>query len=428
MVKMKFETPRGTRDFGPEEMVRRNWVLSTIQSVYEKYGYRPLETPAFESMGVLSAKSSGGEEVIKEIFKFKDKGDRLMGLRFDLTVPMARFIAKNPDLPKPFKRSQIGRVWRYEEPQAGRFREFWQADVDVIGSDKPESEVDPLSAVISALKELGFKDFEVKVNSRPLMEELANSIGIKRKRSVELFRIVDKLEKQGEKAVVEELKEKGFSKAKEFLDILKKEGKPEEILSEVSDRVKKEEVISNLLNFFETAKSFGIYNYLTLDLSLARGLDYYTGIVYEIKIKGMEKYGSVAGGGRYDNLIGLYGNESQPAVGLSIGVERILEIMKDKDMFPKLNTIKALVIPVGEKAKPYSFKLTEKLREEGISADIDLMNRGPSKLLNYANSLSIPYCILIGEKELEENKVTLKDMKSGKQEMISEEKLLKKLS
>ncbi|MFO7872294.1 MAG: histidine--tRNA ligase [Candidatus Undinarchaeales archaeon] len=425
---MKFETPRGTRDFGPEEMARRNWVLSKIQSVYEKYGYSPLETPAFERMNVLSAKSSGGEEVIKEIFKFKDKGDRLMGLRFDLTVPMARFIAKNPDLPKPFKRSQIGRVWRYEEPQAGRFREFWQADVDVIGSSEPESEVDPLSAVISALKELGFRDFEVKVNSRPLMEELANSIGIKRKRSVELFRIVDKLEKQGEKAVIEELKEKGFSKAEDFLDILKKEGKPEEILSEVSDRVKKEEAISDLLNFFKTAKSFGIYNYLTLDLSLARGLDYYTGVVYEIKIKGMEKYGSVAGGGRYDNLIGMYGNEKQPAVGLSIGVERILEIMKDKRMFPELNKIKALVIPVGEKAKSYSFELTEKLREKGISSDVDLLNRGPSKLLNYANSLSIPYCILIGDNELEESKVTLKDMKSGEQEMISEEKLLKKLS
>lgn len=425
---MEFKTPRGTRDFGPEEMARRKWVLFKIQSAYERYGYSPLETPAFESMEILSAKSSGGEEVVKEIFKFKDKGDRVMGLRFDLTVPLARFVANNPDLPKPFKRSQIGRVWRYEEPQAGRFREFWQADVDVIGSSEPESEVDPLAAVISALKELGFKDFEVKVNSRPLMEELANSIGIERKRSNELFRIVDKLEKKGEKAVVEELKEKGFPKAEKFLDILKKEGNPEEILDEVSERVKKEEVISNLLGFFKTAKSFGIYDYLTLDLSLARGLDYYTGIVYEIKIKGMEKYGSVAGGGRYDNLIGLYGSEDQPAVGLSIGVERILEIMKDKKMFPELNKVKAFVIPVGKKAKEYSFKLIEKLREHGISADIDLMNRGPSKLLNYANSLSIPYCILIGENELEENKVTLKDMKSGEQEMISEEKLLKKLS
>ena len=425
---MTFETPRGTRDFGPEAMAKRNWVLNKIREVYERFGYRPLETPAFESMEVLGAKSSGGESVVKEVFQFKDRGDRLMGLRFDLTVPMARFVANNPQIPKPFKRYQIGRVWRYEEPQAGRFREFWQADVDVIGSSEPESNADPLAAVISALKELGFKDFVVKVNSRELMEELANWCGIERKRAVELFRIVDKIEKQGEKAVIEELKEKGFQEAEKFLGLLQQEGSPEEILEKVKDKVKRKEAISNLKEFFEVAKDFGIYNYLTLDLSLARGLDYYTDIVYEIKVKGMEKYGSVAGGGRYDNLIGLYGKESLPAVGISIGVERVIEILEEKKMFPELNSIKVLVIPIGEGARRYAFKLAQKLRASKINTDVDLMRRGPSKLLNYASSLKIPYCVIIGEKEIKEGKVTLRDMKSGEQKLVSEGELLKILS
>jgi len=409
-------------------MARRNWVLSKIQEIYERFGYRPLETPAFESMEVLGAKSSGGAEVVKEIFQFKDRGDRLMGLRFDLTVPMARFVASNPDIPKPFKRSQIGRVWRYEEPQAGRFREFWQADVDVIGSKEPESDIDPLAAIIAALKELGFKDFTVKVNSRQIMEELANFCGIERKRALDLFRIVDKLEKQGEAAVIDELKQNGFDVAEDFLPLLLQEGKPEEILNRISDKVKKKEVIPSMKEFFAAAKSYGIYDYLTLDLSLARGLDYYTGIVYEIKIKGMEKYGSVAGGGRYDNMIGIYGKENLPAVGISMGVERILEIMKEQKMFPELNITRVLVIPVGETARDYAFKLAQKLRENKIPADVDLMKRGPSKLLNFANALKIPYCVIIGEKELKEKKVTLKNMESGEQEKIGEKELLKEFN
>ncbi len=420
--------PRGVRDFPPEEMRKRNFVLDKIAQIYRSYGYQQLETPAFEFLDILTAKKAGGESINKEIFKFEDLGGRWLGLRFDLTVPVARFIAQNPNLPKPFKRFQIGRVWRYEEPQAGRFREFWQADVDVFGSTNVESDLDALSACIAALKELGFKDLIVKINSRKLLEEIASTAGIKREFITEFFRIIDKLEKIGEKGVKQELKEKKFPVSENLFKLILLEGAPEKILASVKKEIKDKKPAEELEEFFKLAKSFGISEYLKLSLSLARGLDYYTGIVFEIKIKGIEKFGSVAGGGRYDNLISLYGKESVPAVGISMGVERILEIMEEKKMFPDFSgEPKVLVAPIGDTLEK-AIELCQKLRANSISVDIDLMRRNIGKLMNYANSMKIPYVVVIGEIEVKENKFTLRDMKTGKQEMVSEKDLLKKLS
>ncbi|HIK00445.1 TPA: histidine--tRNA ligase [archaeon] len=419
--------PRGVRDFPPEEMRKRNFVLDKIAQIYRSYGYREMETPAFEFLDVLTAKKAGGESINKEIFKFEDLGGRWMGLRFDFTVPIARFVAQNPNLPKPFKRFQIGRVWRYEEPQAGRFREFWQADVDVFGSTNVESDLDTLSAVIAALKELGFNDFVVKINSRKLLEEIAATAGVKREFAADFFRVIDKLEKIGEKGVKQELKEKKFPVSENLFKLILQEGAPEKILSQIKKEIKDKKPAEELEDFFKLAKSFGISEYLKLSLSLARGLDYYTGIVFEIKIKGAEKYGSVAGGGRYDNLIALYGKESVPAVGLSIGVERILEIMDEKKMFPNFEgEPKVLVVPIGQTLEK-AIELTQKLRSEKISTEIDLMRRNVGKLMNYANTLQIPYVVVIGENELKEKKVTLRDMKTGKQELLNEKDLIKRL-
>lgn len=426
---MTIETPRGMRDFLPLEMAKRRYVLETIRRVYTLYGYAELETPALESLGVLTAKSSGGEEISKQIFKMKDYGNRLLGLRFDLTVPLSRVIAQNPQLPKPFKRAQIAPVWRYEEPQAGRFREFYQADVDIIGSKEPESDLDPLAAVIAALKELGFKDFEVKVNSRKLLEELALAYGVEKERNLELFRIIDKIEKLGLSAVKKELSEKGFKNIEKFLKLILTEGEPFKILEKAEKIVKNKAPANELKEFFKLSKNFGIYPYLTLALSLARGLDYYTGIVYEVKVSSAAEFGSVAGGGRYDNLIGLYGKETLPAVGISIGVERVLEIMGNKKMFPEKilqYSPKVLIIPIG-KTLEKCIETVQKLRTEKIPADVDLMKRGLSKLLNYANVLQIPFVAILGEKEAKENKFTLRDMKTGKQELINLEELIKKL-
>ena len=433
--------PRGTRDFPPDEMRKRNFVLETISRVYRTYGYKQIETPAFEFLDILTAKRAGGESVNKEIFKFEDLGGRWLGLRFDLTVPTARFIASNPNLPKPFKRFQMGRVWRYEEPQAGRFREFWQADVDVFGSKEAESDLDCLSAVIAALKELGFKDFTVKVNSRKLLEEIAATAGVKRESSADFFRIIDKLEKIGEKGVKQELKEKNFPISEKLFKLILTEGAPEKILAQAKKEISDKKPAEELEEFFNLAKSFGISKYLQLSLSLARGLDYYTGVVFEIKVKGMEKYGSVSGGGRYDNLISLYGKESIPAVGISIGVERILEIMDEEKLFPNFESEpKILVVPIASKAElsrislvgygktlEKAIELTQNLRTNGLSAEIDLMRRNIGKLMNYANSLGVAYVVVIGEKELKEGKVALKDMKSGAQELVSEKELVKRL-
>ncbi|HIK02333.1 TPA: histidine--tRNA ligase, partial [archaeon] len=353
--------PRGVRDFPPEEMRKRNFVFETIARVYRNYGYREIETPAFEFLDTLVKKKAGGESINKEIFKFEDLGGRWLGLRFDLTVPTARFMADNPNLPKPFKRFQIGRVWRYEEPQAGRFREFWQADVDVFGSATAESDLDCLSAIIAALKALGFKDFTVKVNSRKLLEEIAASGGVKRESASDFFRIIDKLEKIGEKGVKQELKEKKLPVSENLFKLLLTEGEPDKILSKLKKELNDKKPAEELEEFFKLADNFGVSKYLKLSLSLARGLDYYTGIVFEIKVKGMEKYGSVAGGGRYDNLIALYGKESLPAVGMSIGIERIIEIMKEEKLFPDLGSEpKVLVVPIG-KTLEKAIELTQKL-------------------------------------------------------------------
>src|SRR3989344_2139172 len=420
--------PRGVRDFPPEEMRKRNFVFETIARVYRTYGYREIETPAFEFLDTLAKKKAGGESINKEIFKFEDLGGRWLGLRFDLTVPTARFIAENPNLPKPFKRFQIGRVWRYEEPQAGRFREFWQADADVFGSATAESDLDCLSAIIAALKALGFKDFTVKVNSRKLLEEIAASGGVKRESASDFFRIIDKLEKIGEKGVKQELKEKKLPVSENLFKLLLTEGEPDKILSKLKKELNDKKSAEELEEFFKLADNFGVSKYLKLSLSLARGLDYYTGIVFEIKVKGMEKYGSVAGGGRYDNLIALYGKESLPAVGMSIGIERIIEIMKEEKLFPDLGSEpKVLVVPIG-KTLEKAIELTQKLRSNGIPADIDLMRRNVGKMMNYANSLGIPFVAVLGENEVKEKKVTLKDMESGKQEAIDEKILIKKLS
>jgi len=423
-----FTAPRGTRDFSPDAMRKRRFVLETIRNVFATYGYPEIETPAFESWGVLAAKSGGGPEVAKEIFKFKDYGGRLLGLRFDLTVPMSRFIANNPQLPKPFKRSQIGRVWRYDRPQKGRYREFWQADVDVVGSSEVEADVETVTAIVAALKVLGFKGVIVKVNNRKLLTEIAVECGIPKENAPDLFRSVDKLEKQGLDYVKKELAEKGI-KANKFLEIIQAEGKPEDILSRIEKTVKlkNNEPVERLKAFFKAAKSFGLYNDSVLDLSLARGLDYYTEFIFEIKLKGGEEYGSVAGGGRYDGLISLYGGEKTPATGISMGVERVIEIMEEKGMFKILDSpAKALVVPIGETTGK-AVEIAQKLRKAGIKTDMDLLKRGPSKQLNYANTLNIPFAVIIGEKELKENKVSLRDMKTGKQELLTIEKTIERL-
>jgi len=406
---MKFQTPRGTRDFLPEEMIKRTFVLDTVRRVFEKWGFDPIETPAFEEWNLLAAKSGGGEAIKEEVYYFRDKSDRELGLRFDLTVPTARVVANNPDLPKPFRRYQIGPVWRYDRPGAGRYREFWQCDVDIFGSSSPEADAVTIATACDALRELGFNDFVVRINNRRIIEAFLNSISVRDAKSV--FRSIDKLEKFGEKTVVEELKEKGIEKnsINKILDFIKIND-----LDKISDLLKNEKLgkegVEEIRNILETIKNMGFGKNAKFDPSLVRGLDYYTSVVFEIVTK--DSGLSIAGGGRYDNLIELFGGRPTPATGISLGIERIIEIMEKKGMFdlPKTGT----TVFVANVSDPEdAMKIAEKLISLGTAAEFDVCGRNLSKQLEYVNSKGIPYTIVVGKKEMESRTIKLRDMKSG---------------
>ncbi len=428
------QPPRGTRDFLPEDMIRRNYIFDTIKTVFERFGFQPMETPAFESWELLSKKGVGGTDVKNEIYYFKDKGDRELGLRFDLTAPMARVVANNPQLPKPFKRYQIGRVWRYDRPQAGRFREFWQADVDIVGSTSHQCELECLSVAVNALTALGFEKFKVKLNNRKILNGIIQCVGISEKKMDRVLRILDKLEKIGEKAVEKELMESGLTKTKalKLLKMVKVRGKPKDVLEREKKNLKgfidAEEGIRELEKIVSDSKIYGIQNKIEIDLSLVRGLAYYTGPIFEIVVEAKKNVGSVAGGGRYDNLIELYGGKWTPAVGISLGIERIYEIMLSEGMFKTTKTLtKVFVVSVDERLRNHALLTAQALRNNGINTQIDLMGRSMKKQLEYINSSGIPFVIFIGEKEFKEKLFTLKNMKTGKQKKLTLDEIIKEI-
>ncbi len=416
----KFKTPRGTRDFLPGDMIKREWIFSVFRRVFGSYGFDPLETPAFEDWKLLSAKGGGGDEIKDEIYYFRDKSKRELGLRFDLTVPLARVLASNPQIPKPFKRYQIGRVWRYDRPQAGRFREFWQADPDIVGSSGMECEAEILALSVECLRELGFRDFVIRINNRKILSGIVEALGIKKQ--VEVFRVLDKFEKLEKKEFEKELKKAAGAKAGKLLKAL--ETGPGSLKNKLIGEGMKE-----IKEITSKGKGYGVSRYMKADYSLIRGLDYYTGPIFEVFIKGFENLGSVAGGGRYDNLIELFGGGKTPAVGISFGIERIFSIMKDKGMFKLSETnTRVFVVPVNEKLRKKALKMVQELRKAGIPAQTDLMGRNIRKQLEYVNSMGIPYAIFLGPREAKSGKLTLRDMKTGKESSLKISGIIKKLS
>lgn len=417
---MTYQPPRGTRDFMPAEMIRREYLLEMVRAVFEDYGFQPLETPAFESWELLSKKGGGGESVRDETYYFRDKANREIGLRFDLTVPMARVVAANPQLPKPFKRYQIGRAWRYDRPQAGRFREFWQADADVVGSQRIDSEAECLAVAANALSQLGFKGFTVRLNNRKILNGIVELAGVKKGREAGVFRILDKLEKEGPGKVKKYLA--GVVSEKQAGRIMKaigKKGSSSGMLGKSSELEKSsaaKEGIEELKELVGKCAVYGIGKYLEIDFSLVRGLDYYTGPIFEIFIKGWENIGSVASGGRYDSLIELYGGKWSPAVGISMGIDRIYEIMQKDNMFnrPKTRT-EIFVVAVDDSVRDETVRLAQELRKKFANVETDLMGRDMKKQMAYINSQGIPYAVFVGPKELKKGRFTVRDMKDGKQ-------------
>lgn len=383
----------------PNEARKFQYVLDVVRTVFEKYGFNPLFTPAFEDYKLLSAKS--GDSIKDEIYYFQDKSKRELGLRFEFTASLARFVSNNPNLSKPFKRYQYGKVWRYDQPQAMRFREFWQADVDIIGSSSIEADAEILSCFTECMNALGFKDYYVRVNSRKVIEEKMIKVGITDIESV--FRIIDKMDKIGEAGVRKELKTKRIDDTK-VMKVIKNFNNPEGEIKEL----------------FELAKRFGFDKKLKFDSTLVRGLGYYTGLVYEVYAgKGL----SCGGGGRYDNLIKQLGGPDLPATGISFGVDRLVNLMDEKQ-FPKSKS-KYYIANVNEKVKPDVYKIAKTLRDKGISCDYDLMNRKLGKQM--ASASDYPYVIIVGEKEIKQNKVLLRNMISGKEELLDIKDVIKNL-
>ena len=427
-----FQPPRGTRDYLPEDQMKKNWVIDQVREVYEAYGFEPLGTPAFENLEMLQIKS--GDDIIDQIYNFKDKSDRELALRFELTASTVRVVASHRDLVLPFKRYAIGPVWRYERPTEKRFREFWQADVDIFGVEDSIADAEVLSAAVDALTKVGFEGYIINLNDRRILKSIVSLAGIPEEKSLDAFRAVDKIGKIGRDGVIEELSR--ISPDEEasikLLDMLSLKGKPDDVLSqakqmlkEYPDGVKGCEALSKL---YEYAKGFGYAEYIVVDLSLARGLDYYTGPVFEVIAKDFEDYGSIAGGGRYDEIVELFGGAPTYAVGVSFGVDRLTPILEEKGAFNEMHLgANVYVAPVNQEVLIDAIKITQMLRREGLSTVIDMMGRRLGKQFEYADKKNIPNVVIVGERELAEKSVTLRNMKTGEQTKVRIRELVKVL-
>ncbi|MEM0359735.1 MAG: histidine--tRNA ligase [Candidatus Diapherotrites archaeon] len=407
---MVFQTVRGMQDFLPERARKKQYIECVCRKVFEKYGFSPLETPIVEEFALLAAKGSGGAAIENEIYSFEDKGGRKLGLRFDLTVPLARVVASNKALRLPFKRYQIGRVYRYDRPQAKRYREFTQADIDIVGSKSVLCEFELMAATIEIMQTLGL-DFYIIINSRPLLENLALACSVPKEKIAECFRAIDKAEKLGWDESEKELKNAKIET--EIIKFLK-----ENNLEKAEKKVKEKNL--DLKGFKEIKELFGLLKeqklekFAKAELSLARGLEYYTGLVFEVKL---EKGPSVGGGGRYDKLIALYGGQDLPATGISFGIERLLDSLEEK--IPTVPETKVLVVPVNKAFNSGALDLTQKIRSLGINTEMDLMEKGIGKNIEYAEKKGIPFVIVIGERELKEQKFKAKELKTGKETEIA---------
>ncbi|NUN11299.1 histidine--tRNA ligase [Candidatus Micrarchaeota archaeon] len=417
---MDLTAVRGSRDFLPSEKILRNSAVAKLSSVFESYGFNPLETPALENIEVLSSKFAGGEEILKETYQLEDQGKRKLGLRYDLTVPLARLIAGN-SFPMPFKRYAIDKVWRDGPLKAGRYREFVQCDVDVLGVKSVSAEAELMALAQDAFRKLGLS-VVVKVNSRKLLNGVLQKAGVSKDKEASFILSLDKLEKIGVSGVKKELVDKGFSE-KIVVNALKLlESKKLSDYSKIGN-ADAEAGFNELKEFFEFLNEFNV-KIVEFSPTLARGLNYYTGIVFEAFLKDSEIKSSIAAGGRYDELIGKFSGRGEvPAVGISFGLDVLCEELKKTES--KQSVVNVLVIPF--KTLPQAIALTQTLRSNGVNALVDLNEKGVSKNLDFASKQGISFVIFCGEQELKSGKFKVRDMSSGKEELLSEKDLVKVL-
>jgi histidyl-tRNA synthetase len=445
--------PKGTRDFSPAEMVRRNYIFDTIRNVFKTYGFQPIETPAMENLSTLLGKY--GEEGDKLLFKILNSGDFLSdvkenqlqdrnlnqlttlmcekGLRYDLTVPFARYVVQyQNDITFPFKRYQIQPVWRADRPQKGRYREFYQCDVDVVGSNSLLNEAELIQIIDTVYKQLNISVL-IKMNNRKILSGIAEIIGESDK-IVDITVAIDKFEKIGLEKVNEELESKGISKqAIELLQpIIKLSGSNAEKLAQLKTVLKDSEIglkgISELEKVFEYVKVLNISTEIELDLTLARGLNYYTGAIFEVKSQEVSM-GSICGGGRYDDLTGIFGLKNVSGVGISFGADRIYDVLTQLDRFPQNVAAAAqlLFVNFGENEERHCLTLLAKIRQVGISAELYPESDKMKKQMTYANKKGFNYVALVGENEMNQNLIQLKNMQSGEQQNVTLEELIQQL-
>ena len=395
---IKAQTLKGFRDFLPSEAKKRQFVINTLKKVFESYGFEPLETPALEYEEILLGKY--GDEGDKLMYRFVDNGKRKVALRYDQTVPLARVVAQyQNELPMPFKRYQIQPVWRAENTQKGRFREFLQCDIDTVGASSPLADAEIIVIAAKSLEKLGLKNYKIRVGDRKLFEGIPQAA----------ITIIDKLKKVGLEKVKAELKTKGLDE-------------------KIFDKVKNSKPSPEIELILGIAQEMGVADKVYFDPALARGLDYYTGMILEAEIDGFDA-GSVGGGGRYDKLIGMFAGKDIPAVGFAFGFDRLMEAMEELNLFPKdLQTTKVLVTVFSEELKQQALDCSMKLRESGVTTELYLdENAKMEKQLKYADKKQIPYVVIIGPDEVTNNKVTIRNMKTREQKTIKPQELISQL-
>ena len=419
---MPLQLPKGTRDLKPEESIVRNKIVDTLKEVFEIYGYGPLETPAFERYDILASKYAGGAEILNETFKFEDQGKRELCLRYDLTVPMCRFVGMNPNIKLPFKRYAIGEVFRDGPVEKARYRQFTQCDVDIVGITGMTADAEIITLTSRAFKKLGF-DVLIKVNNRKLLNDLLLNAGVKKGKLETVLLSIDKLEKFGLETVKKELKQKKIDNkaVNNIIKIINIKGTNNDKINKIEKLLKDSEGVDEVIELISLLKILNVN--AEFDISLARGLTYYTGTVMEVYLKNSKVKTSVCAGGRYDKIIGSFlGKGDYPAVGISFGLDRIYDAYVEKSEAGQKTVTRVYIIPINTFKE--SLKIAEELRNENVNVDIDLAGKGPSKNLQYANSLGIPYVLFVGKEELRQGKVKLKDMNSGKERMMNAEELV----
>lgn len=445
--------PKGTRDFLPAEVAKRNYIFDTIKTVFKQYGFAPIETPSFERSETLMGKY--GEEGDRLIFRILNSGEKMKkadltalaeenlprfanslsekALRYDLTVPFARFVVQHQnDIQFPFKRYQIQPVWRADRPQHGRYQEFYQCDADVVGTDSLLMEVEFIQIFDQVLSKLGLKDFTIKLNNRKILSGIAE-ITNEKERLIDITVAIDKLDKIGAEAVLKEMSDKGvshtaISKIQPLLSL--SAASNEELMTWMKDFLKESEIglkgVAELQTMLDWTAKLGLTNAkLVFDVTLARGLNYYTGAIFEVEANGV-KMGSICGGGRYDDLTGLFGKPGLPGVGISFGADRIYDVMQTLDLFPKelISDLDVLFLNFGEKEMLYILPFVQKIRAAGFNAEIypDVVKL--KKQMKYADDRKVKFAIIAGEEEINKAQFTVKNMTDGEQQVTPSDELI----